>query len=240
MQIIPRRATKIRSSLPTLTLPGTPMHKVVCFHLKNEILVQDFFFFFFVPSLFRPLVSDFTISPSSWCMANVLLRMMIDLVPWLLVCHLSLVFFGGICVRPTYSKDARKADHWRASSRSSAHSKLAWLSPLPPACKYGQAVRIQSWRGRPCDKRRLRHWSSLKFAHAIFMAFRLIKAVFDPLISRLNGFWEALPVLILFEPQILSCFSKKSASRPPPPELTLSPQCVLAFSPHVACKLLTH
>lgn len=75
----------------------------------------------------------------------------------------------------------------------------------------------------------------------IFMAFHVIKAIFDPLISSSYGFATRMLCSFFSSLRLDHVFHKIEAlSDPPSPELTLSLQCVLAFSLHVACKLLTH
>lgn len=91
-----------------ITLPGTPMHTVVCFHSKNAILVQELF-------------CAFTFSLLGFWFHNLSIKLMWSTCSpgWgfhsflvFLFCHFTL-FCGATCVWPIYSKFAVKADDWR-------------------------------------------------------------------------------------------------------------------------------
>lgn len=94
---------------------------------------------------------------------------------------------------------------WRLTAffefaHSPVHSKVERFHLFPTPREYGRAVRTHPWRGPHVTN--CRPVTEVCPCRAAFMAFYLIKADFDPLISHLNVFETHSPRSFLFEPQI--------------------------------------
>lgn len=155
--------------LPTVTLWGTPMHNVVCFHLKNEILVQELFCCL---TLFAPrfLISQSLHQVNLWSTRS-WGRWFILFLVFLFVISPCL----GRFLWSTRIQYAGKTDSWgtlpsfyaslqrQEFSHSPVHFKVERFHLFPPACEYGKAVRTHSWRGPMWQTA----GTSLKFARAM-------------------------------------------------------------------------